>query len=71
MQLKKKAGQIQKYVGVFKIQWIKFLEKINSLEKSIVTINNHFDELKGPRLRQLEKEMNKISNLELDNINQV
>ena len=58
-------------LGFLKIQWIKFLEKINSLEKSIVTLNNHFDELKGPRLRQVEKEMNKISNLELDNNNQV
>ena len=35
-----------------------------------MTLNNHFDELKGPRLRQVEKEMNKISNLELDNTNQ-
>ncbi len=69
--IEKKAGQIQKYVGVFKIQWIKFLEKINSLERSIVTLNNHFDELKGPRLRQVKKEMNKILNLELDNTNQV
>ena len=35
-----------------------------------MTLNDHFDELKGPRLPQVGREMNKISNLELDSTKQ-
>jgi len=30
-------------------------------------LNNHFDDLKGPRIRSLEKPMDKINSLELGN----
>ena len=44
-----------------------FTDKLNLIEKSISALNNHFDELKGPRLRSLEKPMDKINSLELGN----
>ena len=52
-------------VSTFKEQWEKFVEKLNSLGKSIGTIQKHFDELSGTRARQLEKPMEKIIDLEL------
>ena len=36
---------MQAMVSAFKEQWEKFVEKLNSLGKSIGTIQNHFDEL--------------------------
>ena len=63
--MEKKAGQMQELIGVFRIQWEKFIGKLNSLEKTINALNNNYHELKGTRLRALEKPMDKISSLEL------
>ena len=63
--MEKKAGQMQELIGVFRIQWEKFIGKLNSLEKTINALNNHYHELKGTRIRALEKPMDKISSLEL------
>ena len=41
------------------------VEKLNALGKSIGTIQKHFDELSGTRARQLEKPMEKITELQL------
>ncbi len=56
---------MQNMVSSFKEQWEKFIEKLNALGKSIGTIQKHYDELSGPRVRQLEKPMDKIIDLEL------
>ena len=63
--MEEKASQMQKFVGVFRIQWEKFIGKLDSMEKTINALNNHYDELKGPRIRALEKPMDKINKLEL------
>ena len=65
--MEKRAGEMQELISVFKTQWLKFIGKLNLIEKSISALNNHFDELKGPRLRSLEKPMDKINSLELGN----
>ena len=65
--MEQRAGEMQELISVFKTQWIKFISKLNLMEKSINALNNHFDELKGPRIRSLEKPMDKINSLELGN----
>ncbi len=63
--MEQKAGEMQELVGVFKDQWEKFTGKIDILGKSINVISNHYEDLKGPRFRALEKPMDKISKLQL------
>ena len=56
---------MQELVGVFRKQWEQFTEKIHAMGKSISALINHYDELKGPRFRALEKPMDKINELQL------
>ena len=63
--MEKKAGEMQELVGLFRKQWAQFTGKIDSLGKSLTALSNHYDDLKGPRLRALEKPMDKISDLQL------
>ena len=63
--MEKKAGEMQELVGQFKNQWNKFNSKISSMGTSLNALNNHYENLKGPRLRELEKPMEKIIELEL------
>ena len=44
--LEQRAGDMQAMVSTFKVQWEKFVEKLNALGKSIGTIQKHFDELR-------------------------
>ena len=63
--MEKKAGEMQELVGVFKKQWDLFIGKIDSMGKSLNAFSNHYEDLRGPRLRELEKPMDKISELQL------
>ena len=63
--MEQKAGEMQELVGVFRKQWEQFKTKINAMNKSIGALTNHYEELRGPRLRELEKPMDKINELQL------
>ena len=63
--LEQKAGDMQVLVHSFKDQWQKFVVKLESLGKSLLTTQKHFDSLSSTRVRQLEKPMEKIIDLEL------
>ena len=63
--MEKKAGEMQELVGVFKKQWDMFTGKVESMGKSLNALSNHYEDLRGPRLRELEKPMEKISELQL------
>ena len=63
--MEQKAGEMQELVGVFRKQWDNFIGKIDALGKTLGPLTNHYEELKGPRLRALEKPMEKISELQL------
>ena len=63
--MEQKAGEMQDLVGVFRRQWEQFSEKIHAMGKSITALTNHYDDLKGPRFRALEKPMDKINELQL------
>ena len=63
--MEQKAGEMQELVGVFRKQWRQFKLKIDSMSKSLGALTNHYEDLRGPRLRELEKPMEKISELQL------
>jgi len=63
--MEQKAGEMQAQVGVFAKQWIKFIEKLDALGKTLGTVSTHYDELRGTRLRALEKPMDKIKDMQL------
>jgi DNA recombination protein RmuC len=65
--MEQKAGEMQELVGVFRKQWNQFKLKIDSMSKSLGALTNHYEDLRGPRLRELEKPMEKISELQLGN----
>ena len=64
-RIQEKAAEIRKHVIDFSNQFINFTDKIEDLGKSFVTTNKKYDELAGTRLRQLEKPMDKIKELQL------
>ena len=63
--MEQKAGEMQELVGVFRKQWEKFTEKVDAMGKTLNSLGNHYEELKGTRIRALEKPMEKIESLEL------
>ena len=63
--MEQKAGEMQELVGIFRKQWDQFTDKIHAMGKSISALTNHYDELKGPRFRALEKPMDKINELQV------
>ena len=63
--MEQKAGEMQVLVGLFRKQWQQFTSKIDSMGKSLSALSNHYEDLKGPRMRELEKPMDKISELQL------
>lgn len=63
--MEQKAGEMQIQVGIFAKQWVNFIEKLDALGKSLGTVSTHYEDLKGTRLRALEKPMDKIRDLQL------
>lgn len=63
--IEQKASEMQRLVVNFQDQWKNFLEKMDSLGKSLGTVQKHYEDLSGTRLRQLEKPMDKITDLQL------
>jgi DNA recombination protein RmuC len=64
-RMETRAGEIQALVQAFKAQWLKFVDKIDALGKSLGTVQKHYDELKTTRVRQLEKPVEEILDLQL------
>lgn len=63
--MEQKAGEVQKLVITFKEQWVKFTEKLDALGKSLGTVTTHYEALTGPRRNALEKPMDKITELQM------
>ena len=61
--MEKQAGEMQKLIGVFAKQWQLFVDKMDTMGKSLGTVQNHFEDLITTRSRQLEKPMEKIGEL--------
>lgn len=64
--MEKQAGEMQKLIGVFAKQWQLFVDKMDTMGKSLGTVQKHFEDLVTTRSRQLEKPMDKIGELQLN-----
>ena len=69
--MEKRAGDMQKLIGSFAKQWKLFVEKMDAMGNSLKTVQNHFDNLVTTRSRQLEKPMEKINELQLNQPNEL
>ena len=69
--MEKKAGEMQELVGVFRKQWDIFVEKVDAMGKTLNALGNHYEELKGTRIKALEKPMEKIEGLELGDLKEI
>jgi len=64
--MEQKAGEMQTFIRAFTAQWTKFVEKMDSMGKSLSTVQKHYDELSSTRVRQLEKPVSKILEMKLN-----
>ena len=69
--MEKKAGKMQEYVGIFKKQWKEYLTQMKKFEGTLDTLNNHYQKLISTRQNQLEKPMEKISELQLGKLDKI
>lgn len=63
--IEKRASDIQSHIQSFKMQWTKFLEKMESLGKSLKATQNHYEDLSTTRVKQLDRPMEKILDINL------
>lgn len=64
-QLERTAGQVLDNLNMFRAQWEKFTEAIETVGKRLESANRAYEDLSGPRMRQLEKPLNRIDNLRI------
>ncbi len=64
--MEKKAGEMQVLIRAFTNQWSKFAEKMESMGKSLNTVQKHYEDLSTTRVRQLEKPVSKILEMQLN-----
>jgi len=63
--MEKQAGEMQTLIGQFSKQWQLFVNKMDGLGDTLNTLQNKYEELHTTRVRQLEKPMEKIGELQL------
>jgi DNA recombination protein RmuC len=61
-----RASELQSLIQDFKGQWDKFTDKMERVGKSLDQAQNHYHELETTRVRQIEKPVEKILDLEID-----
>jgi len=58
------ASEILEVLGTFRKQWDAFSVKMNALGRNLTTTTRAFDELAGARSRQLERQLDRIDDLQ-------
>ena len=64
--VEQRAGDLQQLVQKFSEQWVKYNEKVESVGKSLANTQKHFDDLNSTRTKALERPMEKIIGLNLE-----
>ena len=64
--VEQRAGDLQQLVQKFSEQWVKYNEKVESVGKSLANTQKHFDDLNSTRTKALERPMDKIIGLNLE-----
>ena len=58
-------------IGIFTKQWELFVNKMDGLGVTINTLQNKYEELHTTRVRQLEKQVEKINELRLNQTKEI
>jgi DNA recombination protein RmuC len=68
-KLERSAVEIQLTLKAFKQQWDNFIESLNKVEKKLEELQKEFEfnNLNSTRRRQLERQLDKIENIEIQN----
>jgi DNA recombination protein RmuC len=64
-RLHQAASEIQSLMNAFYDQWKKYSEEVEKVSKQLATVAGTFEKLTGTRANQLEKQLDKIQNLNL------
>lgn len=67
--MEEKAGEMQKMISVFKDNWQKFVDKMDKLGNSLNAVQNHYNDLSTTRVRQLEKPVDQIIGMQIEDRN--
>jgi DNA recombination protein RmuC len=59
------SDEILKLLGTFSAQWRKYNEQVDSVKKKFDQVDRAFEQLTGPRRRQLEKPLRQLDELRL------
>jgi DNA recombination protein RmuC len=65
-KMETRASELQALIQDFKSQWEKFTDKMDRVGKSLEQAQNHYHELETTRVRQIEKPVEKILDLDID-----
>lgn len=63
-RLSQTSNEILKLLGEFRRQWGKYGDVVDKVDRALKTVNTAFDDLKTTRTRQLERQLDKIDNLQ-------
>ena len=69
--MEKQAGEMQKLIGAFAKQWHLFVGKMDGLGDTLGTLQKKYEELHTTRVRQLERPMEKIGELQLNHSKEI
>jgi DNA recombination protein RmuC len=59
------SDEILKLLGTFSAQWRKYNDQVDSVKKKFDQVDRAFEQLTGPRRRQLEKPLRQLDELRL------
>lgn len=65
-RLERTTSEILDVLGAFSKQWESFVAQIDALGKRLESTTTAFDQLSGPRRRQLERQLDRIEDLRTD-----
>jgi DNA anti-recombination protein RmuC len=62
--MERTASEILDVLGTFRKEWDAFSTKMDALGRNLTTTTRAFDELTGARTRQLERQLDRIDDLQ-------
>jgi DNA recombination protein RmuC len=62
-RLTRTSDEILQCLGEFRVQWLKYAEAVDKVERGFTTVQKGFDDLTGTRRRQLERQLDRIDDL--------
>jgi len=64
-RLARTSDELLQCLSSFRAQWSKYAEAVDTVEKRLLSAQRGFEELSGPRRRQLERQLDRIEDLRI------